>query len=242
VGEVVHWHIKRRVATITLDSPVNRNALSKRLLHELHDALDAADAARARVVVVTHTDPAFCSGADLKERANGPVDSSPMVRAMQRLRDGAAPTIAAVRGPVRAGGIGLMASCDLVVVAPSVSFQFTEVRLGLAPAIISVPILQRCAWSHLAAAFLTGEEFDARRAEHLGLVTHVAADVDGKVAELVAALLAGAPHALAITKSLLRAEPNWDAMRRLSESLFSSEEAAEGMRAFREGRTPSWNA
>ena len=108
------------MATITLDSPGNRNALSRQLVADLHTALDGAEQAAAagdiRSLVLTHTPPAFCSGADLKERAAGPPDSAPIVRAFERLMDADVPTIAAVSGPVRAGGIGLMASCDLVVV------------------------------------------------------------------------------------------------------------------------------
>ena len=173
------------VATITLDSPSNRNALSRALLAGLHDALDRAEQPDVRVVVLTHTAPAFCAGADLKERSSGPADSTPMVRAMQRLIEANQPTVAAVQGPVRAGGIGLMASCDLVVVQRDVTFAFTEVRIGVAPAIISVPILQRVPWTKLAAPFLTGETFGAGAALDMGLVTHVADDVPAAVRTLV---------------------------------------------------------
>ena len=99
-----------------------------------------------------------------------------MVDVMRRLMDTTLPTIASVDGAVRAGGIGLMASCDLVVVNPSVTFALTEVRIGVAAAIISVPILGRVQPSRIAAAMLTGEAFDAREARDMGLVTHVAAD------------------------------------------------------------------
>ena len=228
------------VATITLDSPANRNALSRELLADLHAALDRAEQPDVRVIVLAHTPPVFCAGADLKQRSEGPTDSTPMVRAMQRLSDAAQPTIAAVQGPVRAGGIGLMASCDLVVVQSDVTFAFTEVRIGVAPAIISVPILQRCGWSRLAAPFLTGETFSAAEARDIGLVTHVDADVPGAVRRLVDGLLHGAPAAVAATKRLLRGERSWDEMRRLSEELFGSDEAQEGMRAFAERRPPAW--
>jgi len=130
---LVQLGLDRGVATITLDSQPNRNALSRRLLDELHRALDGAEEAEARAVVLTHAGPAFCSGADLRERSSGPPDSGPMVAALERLMDMPRPTIAAVRGAVRAGGIGLMASCDLIVVDPSVDFALTEVRIGVAP-------------------------------------------------------------------------------------------------------------
>ena len=238
----VRCEVNGGVASITLDSPANRNALSRELLTDLHAALDRAEQPDVRVIVLGHTPPVFCAGADLKQRSEGPTDSTPMVRAMQRLSDAAQPTIAAVQGPVRAGGVGLMASCDLVVVHPSVTFAFTEVRIGVAPAIISVPILARVPWTKLAAPFLTGETFSAEVALDMGLVTHVADDVLATVQTLADGVLAGAPGAVAATKRLLRGGNSWVEMQALSEALFTSTEAAEGMRAFAERRPPNWNA
>jgi enoyl-CoA hydratase/carnithine racemase len=245
MGDVVRWSVDRGVATITLDSPSNRNALSRQLVTELNHALDGAEQPDVRAVILTHTAPVFCAGADLKERASGTAEAqsagNPMADAMERLGSMRAVTIAAVDGPVRAGGIGLMASCDLVVVNRAVSFALTEVRIGVAPAIISVPILARCGWSKLAAPFLTGEPFDAAAAREMGLVTHVTDDVGSTVAALVKGVLAGAPGAVAVAKRLLR-HPSTDMveMTALSESLFRSEEGIEGMRAFAEKRLPSW--
>lgn len=247
--ELVHVVVERRVATITLDSPANRNALSLGLVRDLHRALDVAEAASPRAIVLTHTAPAFCSGADLKERGTGKVDSSPMVEALKRLSDSECPTIAAVKGPVRAGGVGLMASCDLVVVAPSTTFAFTEVRIGVAPAIITVPILARVQPSHLRAPFLTGEAFDAQSARAMGLVTHVADSedaVDTVVDALIAGIVLGAPAAVATSKKMLRRVPAlerdaaFEEMRALSESMFLGPDGVEGMAAFREKRKPAW--
>ncbi len=242
---LVQYRFERGVATITLDSPANRNALSRRLVAELNEALDRAEADTARVVVLGHAGPVFCAGADLKERATGTDDAqaagNPMADAMERLASMKAVSIAAVGGPVRAGGVGLMAACDLVVVRSDVTFAFTEVRIGVAPAIISVPILARCGWSKLAGPFLTGETFDAPAARDMGLVTHIADDVAETVDRLVAGILAGAPGAVAETKRVLRqAHPDMATMTALSESLFRGPEAAEGMRAFAEKRPPSW--
>ena len=248
---LVHCTIEGGVATITLDSPSNRNALSRQLLDELHAALDETEQPGVRVIVVGHTPPVFCAGADLKERndkehgeptgTHFATSSASMVRAIERLGGGHVPTIAAVNGPVRAGGIGIMAACDLVVVASTVTFAFTEVRLGVAPAIISVPILARCGWSKLAAPFLTGETFDAASARDMGLVTQVTDDVAATVATLVAGILAGAPNAVAATRRVLRsASPDMAEMQALSEALFDSPEAAEGMRAFAAKTTPAW--
>ena len=239
--------IDREVATITLDSQHNRNALSRQLLEELHRALDQAEEVEARAIVLTHAGPAFCSGADLRERSSGPPDSGPMVAALERLMDTERPTIAAVRGAVRAGGIGLMASCDLVVVDASVDFALAEVRIGVAPAIIAVPILRRVAPGRIAAAMLTGERFDAARARDIGLVTHVTSDVVETVDEICDGVRRGAPDAVAATKRLLASVPGTDRatafseMRALSERLFSSADAAEGMAAFAERRAPRWS-
>lgn len=249
MAELVRSEHDGGVVTITLDSPNNRNALSRQLVAELAEALDAAVEAvpATRVVVLRHEGPAFCAGADLKERSDGgPIDSRPMVGVMERLMDAPFPTIAAVEGAVRAGGIGLMASCDLVVVDPSVSFALTEVRIGVAAAIISVPILRRVPPGKIAAAMLTGEAFDADAAREMGLVTHVSADVPGTVARLCAGVMAGAPRAVAETKRLLHRVPTlttstaFAEMRALSDELFSAPDAAEGMAAFREKRPPVW--
>ncbi len=190
--------------------------------------------------MLTHTPPVFCAGADLKERAAGIVDSTSFVQAIDRLGTIAAPVIAAIDGPVRAGGIGIMAACDLVVVNPSITFAFTEVRIGVAPAIITAPILARCGWSKLAAPYLTGEVFDAARALDIGLVTHVVDDVQAAVDDLCRDLLLGGPNALAATKALLRRPHSIDELQALSESLFTSDEGREGMAALREKRLPIW--
>ncbi len=250
MADVVHIDLADGIATITLDSQHNRNALSNQLVGELGDRLAQAEAAGARAVVLRHEGPAFCAGADLKERAasTGPLDSTPTVSVMRRLMETPRPTIAAVDGAVRAGGIGLMASCDLVVVDRSVSFALTEVRIGVAAAIISVPILQRVPAGKIAAAMLTGEPFDAEHAREIGLVTHVTDDVASVVASLCEGVLAGAPRAVAETKRLLRRVPNldidtaFDEMRALSDELFRGPDAVEGMAAFREKRTPVWPA
>jgi methylglutaconyl-CoA hydratase len=247
MGEVVRLDLAGGIATITLDSQENRNALSRRLVEELTEALDGADAAGARAIVLTHAGPAFCAGADLKERAAGPPDSRPFVAVLQRLMDTPRPTIAAVHGAVRAGGIGLMAACDLVVVHESVTFALTEVRIGVAAAIISVPILRRVAAPDIAAAMLTGAPFDAHEGRRIGLVTHVSGDVTTTVDVLCAGVLAGAPRAVAETKRLLADVPGlprdeaFARMRELSDELFQSAEAAEGMAAFREKRRPQWS-
>ncbi|MGB3733829.1 MAG: enoyl-CoA hydratase-related protein [Ilumatobacter sp.] len=244
--EFVHQQLSDGVVTLTMDSQHNRNALSRQLVAELDSGIDAAEAAGARAIVLRHEGPAFCAGADLKERTDQPADSSPFVSILERLMDTERPTIAAVDGAVRAGGIGLMASCDLVVVNTATTFALTEVWIGVAAAIISVPILRRVPAGKIAAALLTGEVFDAAEARAIGLVTHVVDDVTAQVATLIDGIRAGAPRAVRETKALLDRVPGMDrsaafgAMATLSDELFSGPEAAVGMAAFREKRRPDW--
>jgi enoyl-CoA hydratase len=247
MGELVTVVLDTDIATITMDSPHNRNALSVQLIEELHACIDVAEDVQARAIVLRHEGPAFCAGADLKERSDGPPDATPFVSVLERLMDTGRPTIAAVDGAVRAGGIGLMASCDLVVVNSATTFALTEVRIGVAPAIISVPILQRVPAGKIAAAMLTGEVFDAREARAIGLVTHVTDDVGTTVASLVEGVRAGAPRAVRETKALLHRVPTltrveaFAEMAALSNELFAAPDAQLGMQAFRERRRPDWS-
>lgn len=257
MSELVHLSIADHVGTITLDSPHNRNALSTQLVRELAAAVAEVESSTARALVLRHEGPAFCAGADLKERssanasdetvpAGNPPAGNPLVDTMQRLMDMPIPTIASVEGAVRAGGIGLMASCDLVVVRNDVTFALTEVRIGVAAAIISVPILRRVSPGKIAAAMLTGEQFDTREARDIGLITHATDDVPGTVAALCDGVRAGAPNAVAETKRILRHVPTLERdqafaeMSELSARLFRGDEAREGMAAFQQKRQPSW--
>ncbi|WP_051062239.1 enoyl-CoA hydratase-related protein [Ilumatobacter nonamiensis] len=246
MGELVTVDLSASIATITMDSQHNRNALSEQLLAELHECIDVAEENDARAIVLRHEGPAFCAGADLKERSDGPPDATPFVSVLERLMDTERPTIAAVDGAVRAGGIGLMASCDLVVVNEATTFALTEVRIGVAAAIISVPILRRVPAGKIAAAMLTGEVFDAADARSMGLVTHVSDDVTATVTTLVDGVRAGAPRAVRETKAILNTVPGqsrddaFAAMAALSNELFAGPDAQIGMQAFREKRRPTW--
>ena len=242
----VGLEITPQVATITLDSPNTRNALSSEFLRKLLRTIESAGETNSRVIVLTHAPPVFCSGLDLNEVAGGSVDLSGLAKVILALRQVRQPTIAVLTGAARAGGLGIMAACDLVIVAPSVNFAFTEVKLGAVPAAISVPILARVAWSSVAAAFITGQEFDAARALSIGLVSHVSDDPHFTAQGLVESICAAGPEAVATTIKILRRaanetyETNLDEMRQLSEQVFESAEAQEGIAAFLEKRPPLW--
>jgi methylglutaconyl-CoA hydratase len=238
------------VRTITLDSPRNANALSTALLAQLRAALDAAMSDPAvRVVLLTAAGKVFCAGADLKEARTNPAGAPGlMTGVIELLWDSSKPVICRVNGAARAGGIGLVAACDIAVATENASFAFSEVRIGVVPAVISVPCLRRIPSRAAAEYFLTGEVFDARRAVEIGLLTRAVAaeDLDAEVARFAGTLLRGAPGALAGTKGVLRdvpAEGFADGLRMMAElsgQFFGSDEAKEGMAAFAAKRDPAW--
>ncbi len=251
----VRYDVADGVATITFNRPEARNALDPAAMRRLTDSLElsAADDA-VRVVVLTGTGNTFSAGADLKAAlsgeqggfaANGP---EAMAELLTRIQDHPKPTIARVQGNVYGGGNGLVAACDLSVAADGVRFAFSEVRLGLTPAVISVVCLPKLRPADAAELLLTGERVPAERVRAAGLINSVvpADGLDDAVAGWVAQLRLGGPRALAGTKELLRRVP---AMNRadgfawtaeLSGSFFRSEEAIEGMTALLQRRKPSW--
>ncbi|MGI5470369.1 enoyl-CoA hydratase family protein [Streptomyces sp. CA-132043] len=240
---------ERGITTLTLDSPGNRNALSARLVTELRQGLaDAVADPGTRAVVLTHTGTTFCAGADLSEATSGAAEDGPLglARLLREIVGLPVPVVARVTGHVRAGGLGLLAACDISVAGPGATFAFTEARLGLAPAVISMPVLPRMDARAATRYYLTGERFDAAEAARTGLVTLAAEDVDAALVPVLEGLRKGSPQGLAESKKLtsagvLRAfDRDTDALAEQSVRLFSSEEAREGMTAFLERREPSW--
>jgi enoyl-CoA hydratase/methylglutaconyl-CoA hydratase len=243
-SELVHYDVSDDgVATITLDSPHNRNALSRQLVGELFDRLERAAADdRAKVVLLTSSGRVFCSGADLSEAASGAAEDGP--RAIVGLQRAVVahpkPVVVRLAGPVRAGGTGIVAAADIVVAAEEADFALTEVKLGLAPAVISLTVLPRLTSRAAAYACLTGERFGAAAAREYGLVTTVVAaeDLDAEVARVCASLASGAPQGLRETKALLarpllaRIDGEAEDLITLSTRLFASDEAKEAMLAF----------
>lgn len=241
------------VVRLTLDSPRNRNALSSTLVRQLREGLDrAAQGPGVRAVVLGHTGGTFCAGADLSEATGGDPQQAAEGRAhelaalLRAIVECPVPVIGAIDGHVRAGGMGLVGACDIVIAGPRSTFALTEARIGVAPAIISLTLLPKLDPRAAARYYLTGETFDAGRAAAIGLITSTADDVGFAVDAVTADLAKASPQGLAASKALTTAAVlagfDRDAQRLAEESarLFVSDEAREGMLAFLEKRPPRW--
>lgn len=245
--------VNGQVATLTLDSPANRNALSRQLVDELLAHLASAQSTESvRVVVLTHTGTTFCAGADLAEAATDGMErgTRALLILLRAVAAAATPVVALVRGHVRAGGMGLVGACDLALVSDDSTFAFTEALLGLAPAIISVTTHSRLGDRDRALLYLTSTTFDGPAAAGYGLVTESFARerLDEGLAAVLSDLARVSPQGLRETKAMLNRplvaaiDADGDRLVELSARLFASAEAQEGMAAFRERRTPSWRA
>lgn len=243
------------VATITLDRPEAKNRLDAESMALLLEHLrSTAESPTVRVVVLTGSGTTFCSGADLAGAvaatsggfASG--GTSGLVDVLVAMLDHPKPIIGRVQGHVAGGGNGLVAACDLAIASADARFAFSEVRVGVAPAIISVVCLQVMHRRDAQELLLTGERVSAQRVHAAGLVTQVVESegLDAAVAAYVEQLRLGGPEAVARTKELLRRVPAmtreeafaWTA--EVSAGLFTSKEAREGMTAFLEKRKPEW--
>ncbi|NQU35969.1 MAG: enoyl-CoA hydratase/isomerase family protein [Actinobacteria bacterium] len=251
----VTYDVTDGVAMITLNRPDLRNRMTIEALQQMHQALaDAATDNAARVVVITGSGNTFCSGADLQGASSAAEEdakwSGPkaIVHVLNAILDHPKPTIAKVQGHVAGGGNGLVAACDLSVAAESAKFAFSEVRLGVTPAVISVVCLQRMKVADSYELLLTGERVSAQRAVDSGLVNKVVADdaLDAAVATYIDQLQKGGPQALAATKELLRRvrtmdrDAAFDWTAELSAELFGSAEAQAGMGAFLNREPAPW--
>ncbi len=260
VSDATLYSVGRGVATITLNRPDNRNALSEEMVSSISASLGRGiEDDAVRVIVFTAVGTIFCAGADLKERTLVSASSNSaeteeakvptFVRVFEQIQNSPKPVLAKLNGSALAGGLGLACSCDLVIAPSTAKFGFTEVRIGVAPAIISVVCLPKLRHADAAELFLTGERIDAHEALRIGLINRCVdpADVDRTTQELVDRLMLGGPLALAATKRVLAEASSYanqreafSEMAKLSGQLFASPEAAEGMNAFKEKRSPSW--
>ncbi|BBZ30201.1 enoyl-CoA hydratase [Mycolicibacterium madagascariense] len=255
MAELVHYAAEDGVARLVLDSPHNRNALSTALVAQLHDGFDtAANDPGVRCVVLGHAGGTFCAGADLSEAAGRDPGELAVARAremtqlLRAIVELPVPVIGAIDGHVRAGGLGLVGACDVVVAGPASTFALTEVRIGVAPSIISLTLLPKMTPRAAGRYFVTGEKFGAAEAAASGLVTLAADDVQATVAALAADVAKGSPQGLAASKALTtRAvlaafDAHAEELTAQSAELFVSEEAREGIVAFLEKRPPRWAA
>jgi methylglutaconyl-CoA hydratase len=253
--EPVGYEVRGCAAWITLTSPATRNALSGPLLAGLSAGLDRAlDDPAVRAVVITGTGPVFCAGADLKGGGAavtpGTGGQNPFVSILQRMWDGPKPVMVAANGHAFGGGVGLVAAADVSIAVDGATFSFSEVRVGVIPAMISVVVLPKLGVQQTMRLFLTGRRFDAREALAYGLLHRVvpADDLEAAVQEEVDAIAQGGPIAVAEAKRLVRTVSRlpMDEAFAYAEAkiaaLFASAEAAEGMAAFAQKRPPRWIA
>jgi len=240
------------ILTVTLADVENRNALGAAVVNGLHDAILRANADPAlRAVVVTNEGTTFCAGANLKERSGAARGETPKLgfeALLAEMQRSPTPLVGKIRGHVVGGGNGLVAALDIALAEQDVKFGFTEVRLGVAPAIISVVCLPRMRRGEALEAFLRGNRFSAARAAELGLIARAvpAQQLDAAVEEILADLRKGGPEALAFAKRLVYEVPEmppeeafaWAAEH--SARLFQGAEAKAGMRAFLKREKPPW--
>ncbi len=248
----VRVEIADGVATLTLADPGNRNALSRAMVAGLLDGLESANAdPSVRVVVITNDGSVFCAGADLSEQstaAAGGKGARGFDAVLRAIQTSPTPVVGRIDGHAVAGGVGLAAVLDISIARDDVLLGFTEVRVGVIPAIISVVCLPKMRRGDALEAFLRGRRFPATEAAELGLITRAVpgGDLDTEVAAVVDDLKRGGPIALGEAKRLVYEVPGLpdeEAFRvtaARSAALFGSDEAAEGMAAFLEKRRPSW--
>lgn len=245
----VLYRVRDGVAWLTLNEPDNRNALNARIINGIGGGLAAAVAdVTVRAIVLSHVGSTFCAGADLK--GGGPQEDArhTFPEILAAMQDSPKPVVAKLAGHCMGGGVGLAAAADLSIASADVMFGFTEVRIGVAPAMISVVCLPKLSKADAADLFLTGRKITAARAVEVGLINDAVAgdELDAKTDDLLQQLLAGGPKALAAAKSLLRDVPAlsrddaFEHTAALAGALFSSPEAAEGIAAFRERRAAAW--
>jgi len=248
--EATLYETRNAAAWITLNQPERRNALSDEIVFGLLAHVNEAIADDGvRVIVITGAGPAFCAGADLKGGGVKATDEeTPFVTLMKTIWDSPKPVIARINGHAFGGGVGLAAACDLTVAADSAMFSFSEVRVGVIPAMISVVVIPKLGIHNTMWLFLTGERFAAPRAVELGLIHRAvpAADLDKAVDDIIGMVRLGGPNAIREAKQLVRAIPRMSmeegfrhTAKKIGE-LFASPEAAEGMQAFVEKRKPKW--
>ena len=255
--QTLKLEIAAELATITLDRPEKRNAISTQMIEDLMSALGQAESSPARVVILTGAGKAFCSGMDLDAlkaiATQSPLenleDSRRFARLLRRIWSYPKPTIAAVNGPAIAGGCGIAAVCDFTLAAPEAKFGYTEVRIGFIPAIVSVFLRRQVGEKAMRDLLLSGRIIEAAEALRLGLITKIvpAGELTAAVKELAATLTAASPTSLLKTKRLLeefeRVEVDRELELAIAENaqIRSTPDFREGLSSFLEKRPPRWS-
>lgn len=250
--DAVLYDLKRGVATITLNRPEAKNALSDELVGTLAALLERAyEDPVVRVIVLTNVGNTFCAGADLRAAKPGVAgqvsqETKTFVDVFKLIMQGPKPVVGRINGHAMGGGLGLAAACDISIMRNDAKIGFTEVRLGVAPAVISVVCLPKLRRADASELFLTGERIAPERAASVGLINEGCEpdQLDARVDHFVAMLVQGGPLALAASKDIINRVPHlpeaeafgWTATR--SRELFESDEATSGIAAFR-SRTPA---
>eukprot|EP00928_Gymnodinium_smaydae_P063449 TRINITY_DN4700_c0_g6_i1.p1 TRINITY_DN4700_c0_g6~~TRINITY_DN4700_c0_g6_i1.p1 ORF type:complete len:258 (-),score=78.52 TRINITY_DN4700_c0_g6_i1:225-998(-) len=246
--EATTLQVESGVATLTLNRPNERNSLGPELINSLGDNLKSCMSRDdVRVIVLTNAGGTFCAGANLKG-GSGEAPRYTLVDIFKLMQEGSKVIVGRIAGHCTGGGVGLAAACDVSVASAAADLGFTEVRIGVSPAIISVVCLPKLRRGDAAELFLSGEKIQATRAAEMGLINYAVAaeQLDAKVADVVGKLLRGGPNALAATKALVYRVPgmpvdeafNWTA--EVSMRCFASPEAREGMKAFRNKTDAPW--
>jgi methylglutaconyl-CoA hydratase len=233
------------VLRITLAKPERRNAFDAGLIRELTEAF--RDIGDARVVVLAGDGESFCAGADIDWQRSAidltyeenVEDAMRLYRMCEAIDTCHAPVVARVQGYALGGGSGLVACADVAVAARDATFGFSEVKLGIIPAVISPFVLPKIG-EHARRYFLTGERFDAVTAMRIGLVSEIGDDLDAAVERVAAELLSAGPKAVRAAKELIRERPTGERTAQIAARLRAGDEGQEGLRAFLEKRTPSW--
>ena len=233
------------ILRVTLARPERRNAFDAALIAELTEAF--ADVGDARAVVLAGEGQSFCAGADVEWQrsavdlayAENVEDALRLYRMCETIDDCPAPVVARVHGYALGGGAGLVACADVAIAAPDAVFGFSEVKLGIIPAVISPFVLPKIG-AHARRFFLTGERFDAATALRIGLIEEVAADLDTAVDRVVSELLTSGPAALREAKRLIRERPTGEETAQIAARLRAGDEGQDGLRAFLDKREPGW--
>jgi methylglutaconyl-CoA hydratase len=234
------------VLRITLTRPDRRNAFDAALIGELAEAF--VDVGRARAVVLAGEGASFCAGADVDwMRASAGLsfdenvaDANAMRRMFESIDQCPTPVVARVQGHALGGGAGLVAASDVAIAAPNTLFAFSEVKLGIIPAVISPFALAKIGVGHARRYFVSGERFDAATALRIGLVSEIADDLDAAVERAVAELLSAGPQAARWAKRLVRERPDGPETARWIAERRTSDEGQEGLAAFLDKRKASW--